>query len=89
MLINTISSSSWGDGVFMLGQTSTIVGLSLHYNKGNAPCFVFLASYSSLLYIVVSGFIPIDVLWTLQATSVPIMFVGKVCVIYSIMSHIV
>lgn len=74
--------SSWGDGVFMLAQTSTIAGLSLHYNKGNGPCFIFLVLYSIILYITVSGFVAVDLLWTFQATSVPVMFTGKVNLIF-------
>lgn len=70
--------SSWGEGVFILAQTSSIAGLSLHYNKGNAPCFIFLGLYSIILYVVTAGFVTVDLLWIFQATSVPVMFVGKV-----------
>ncbi|XP_065201884.1 mannose-P-dolichol utilization defect 1 protein homolog [Planococcus citri] len=74
--------SSWGDSVFMLAQTSTIAGLSLHFNKGNLPCFVFLIVYSILVYLSVSGFVAVHILWFFQASSVPVMFIGKMIQVY-------
>ena len=62
----------------MLGQTSTITGLSFHYNVGDIPCFVFLTLYSMVLYFSTSGAVSVDALWYFQASSVPVMFIGKV-----------
>lgn len=79
-MILYFTCSSWGEGVFILAQTSSIAGLALRYNKGAMPCLIFLGLYSIILYVVTAGFVTVELLWTFQATSVPVMFVGKVSI---------
>jgi len=69
--------SAWGDALFLLIQTMLIAAMVLHYNYSSNLAAAFVAVFSVVLYALVSGLTPIDVLWSLQAVSVPIMFAGK------------
>lgn len=41
-----------------------------------AACFVSL--FSTLLWALMSGYTPVEVLWSMQVINVPIIVVGKV-----------
>lgn len=65
----------------MMVQIVIIALLVLHYNYSSNMAAGFLAVFSSVLYVLVGGLTPIDILWSLQAVGIPIMFAGKVITI--------
>ncbi|CAH0726463.1 unnamed protein product, partial [Brenthis ino] len=69
--------SAWGDGTFLAIQTAIIAALVLHYGGSPAKASLFLAVYAGLVSVLVSGFTPKDILWTMQATNVPIIVAAK------------
>ena len=69
--------SAWGEGTFLAIQTAIIAALVLHYGKASAKAAVFLATYVGIVSALISGFTPIDVLWTMQAVNVPIILSAK------------
>ncbi|XP_075213041.1 mannose-P-dolichol utilization defect 1 protein homolog isoform X2 [Lycorma delicatula] len=69
--------SAWGDALFLLIQTVLIAVLVLHYNRSSSTASAFLICFLAILYALVGGMTPVDYLWSMQATSVPIMFLGK------------
>lgn len=55
-----------------------IAAMVLHFNYSSNLAAAFIGMFSVILYTLVGGYTPLDVLWSLQAVSVPIMFAGKV-----------
>lgn len=78
LLIDTDDYSAWGDTFFLLIQTTVIALLVLHYNYSSSLAAGFVAVFSAVLYVLVGGLTPIDILWSMQTISIPIMFAGKV-----------
>ncbi|CAH2234878.1 mannose-P-dolichol utilization defect 1 protein homolog [Pararge aegeria] len=69
--------SAWGDGTFLAIQTSIIASLVLHYGGSSGKAAAFLATYVGIVAAVVSGHVPKDVLWNMQALNVPIIVIAK------------
>ncbi|XP_059059322.1 mannose-P-dolichol utilization defect 1 protein homolog [Achroia grisella] len=69
--------SAWGEGTFLAIQTAIIAALVLHYGGGAGRAAVFLATYVGLVSALVSGFTPTDILWSMQAATVPIILIAK------------
>ncbi|XP_054284489.1 mannose-P-dolichol utilization defect 1 protein homolog [Macrosteles quadrilineatus] len=69
--------SAWGDALFLLIQTTLIAAMVLHFNYSSNLAAVFVGVFSIILYALLGGLTPLDILWSLQAVSVPIMFAGK------------
>jgi len=70
--------SAWGEASFLAIQTSVIAALVLLYNSSSfLLSFSFIAGYLAVLYSLISGITPIDVLWSMQAANVPIILISK------------
>ncbi|XP_050685555.1 mannose-P-dolichol utilization defect 1 protein homolog [Leptidea sinapis] len=69
--------SAWGDGTFLAIQTATIAALVLNYSGAPTKAGIFLAMYTGLVSILVSGYTPVNILWNMQAMNVPIIFIAK------------
>ncbi|GLH16156.1 Mannose-P-dolichol utilization defect 1 protein homolog [Gryllus bimaculatus] len=69
--------SAWGEGLFLALQTAVIAALVLLFSGSSARAAAFVASYVALLFVLLSGLTPVDVLWSLQALNVPIIVAGK------------
>lgn len=69
--------SAWGDGVFLAFQTAMIAALVLHYGGAPTRAAIFVAAYSSIVYVLMGGFTPLEYLWSAQAFNVPVLFIGK------------
>lgn len=54
-----------------------IAMLVLRYNVNNAISTIFTCLYAVVIYILVT-MTPVQTLWSMQATSVPVLFAGKV-----------
>lgn len=69
--------SAYGDGAFLAIQTAVIGSLILHYQGSTGKVLAFCLSYLSFCYILMSGLTPMNVLWSLQASIIPIIVVSK------------
>lgn len=69
--------SAWGDVFFLAIQTAIIAILVLHHNSSRTNVFLFIVTYLSLSYVLMSGLTPIEILWSLQALNIPILIAGK------------
>ncbi|CAG9121403.1 unnamed protein product [Plutella xylostella] len=69
--------SAWGEGVFLAIQTSIIAALVIHYGGASTKAFMFLATYVGAISALLSGYTPVHVLWSMQAMTVPIVFIAK------------
>ncbi|CAH3841770.1 mannose-P-dolichol utilization defect 1 protein homolog [Pieris brassicae] len=69
--------SAWGEGTFLALQTAAIAALVLHYGGSPMQAALFLSVYPAVVSALVSGYTPVDVLWTMQAVNVPIILVAK------------
>ncbi|XP_038209309.1 mannose-P-dolichol utilization defect 1 protein homolog [Zerene cesonia] len=69
--------SAWGEGTFLAIQTATIAALVLHYSGSPTQAAIFLSTYPAIVSVLVSGYTPLNVLWTMQAVNVPIIFIAK------------
>lgn len=79
--------SSWGDASFLAVQTVAVAGLVLYYNGAVAKVIAFLATYLSVVFVLMGGLTPIDVLWNLQTLNIPILFFGKMTQAYTNFSN--
>ena len=48
------------------------------YNGGYAKGTTFLAAYIAVVASVVTGFVPLKVLWAAQTINIPVILMGKV-----------
>uniref|UniRef100_T1J718 Mannose-P-dolichol utilization defect 1 protein homolog n=1 Tax=Strigamia maritima TaxID=126957 RepID=T1J718_STRMM len=69
--------SAWGEGFFLLIQTTIIALLVLYYEFSLLPLILFASIYSSVLFYLLGGLAPIEVLSMMQATNVPIIVIAK------------
>ncbi|XP_026328605.1 mannose-P-dolichol utilization defect 1 protein homolog [Hyposmocoma kahamanoa] len=69
--------SAWGEGTFLAIQTAIIAALVLHYGGATGKAVSFLAVYSAIVAVLISGQTPTKVLWTMQAINVPIIVAAK------------
>ncbi|CAL4117656.1 unnamed protein product, partial [Meganyctiphanes norvegica] len=77
ILIESYPFSSYGDGFFLLIQTSIIGSLVLHYGGSTQKAFAFIIAIVSITLCLCFGGVPLDLLWTLQAANIPVVFCGK------------
>lgn len=69
--------STWGDSSFLAVQTVAIAALVLHYNSTITNVILFIVSYLAICYVLMGGPTPVDILWSLQALTIPILIAGK------------
>lgn len=75
--------SAWGDALFLLIQSTIITALVLNYNFSSVSAVSFVVAFSGILFGLVGGFTSLEVLWSMQAVSAPIMFIGKLAQAYA------
>ncbi|MCL4132628.1 UNVERIFIED_CONTAM: hypothetical protein GTU68_043482 [Idotea baltica] len=75
--VNGYPFSAYGDGFFLLIQTSLIGSMVLHYAGAKQLGVLFSVAVASLSILLSSGLTPLRVLWILQATNIPIVFSAK------------
>lgn len=69
--------TAWGEALFLLVETALIAFLVLWYDKKKGAAALFVTLYAGLVYTLMSGLTPINVLWTLQAANLPLAISGK------------
>ncbi|KAI1292651.1 Mannose-P-dolichol utilization defect 1 -like protein [Halotydeus destructor] len=69
--------AAWGEALFLLFETGLIAFLVLWYDKKKIRSILGVILYAGILYVLMSGRTPIDVLWKLQALNLPLAISGK------------
>ncbi|XP_071517349.1 mannose-P-dolichol utilization defect 1 protein homolog [Panulirus ornatus] len=75
--VNSYPFSSYGDGVFLLIQTSIIGALVYHFGGSTQKGVTFFVTIASITLFFCSGIIPLKILWVFQAFNIPVVFAGK------------
>ncbi|KAG7168029.1 Mannose-P-dolichol utilization defect 1 protein-like [Homarus americanus] len=75
--VNGYPFSSYGDGMFLLIQTTIIGTLIYHFGGATEKAVAFLGVVASLVLFLCSGVVSLNILWTLQACNIPVVFAGK------------
>ncbi|XP_045618330.2 mannose-P-dolichol utilization defect 1 protein homolog isoform X1 [Procambarus clarkii] len=75
--VNRYPFSSYGDGVFLLIQTAIIGALVYHFGGSTERAIAFFLTVGSLTLLLCSGIVSLQILWTLQACNIPVVFAGK------------
>uniref|UniRef100_A0A069DXX9 Solute carrier family 66 member 3 n=1 Tax=Panstrongylus megistus TaxID=65343 RepID=A0A069DXX9_9HEMI len=74
--VRSFPFSAYGEGLFLGVQTLMIAMLVLKYNVNSAISVIFTSMYAVAIYVLVT-MTPVQTLWSMQATSVPVLFAGK------------
>ncbi|XP_014677358.1 PREDICTED: mannose-P-dolichol utilization defect 1 protein-like [Priapulus caudatus] len=80
---NKFPFSAWGEGFFLILQTCTICVLVLHYGGKLGIAVVFMLAYSAVLSLMLSGLVPINILWIFQSCNIAIVIGSKLVQILS------
>jgi mannose-P-dolichol utilization defect protein 1 len=73
--------SAWGEACFLAVQTAIVAMLVLWYNNGSILLALsLLVAYCASVYGLVTGLTPIDTLRSMQAATIPVIVVSKVCI---------
>ncbi|XP_055859163.1 mannose-P-dolichol utilization defect 1 protein homolog [Episyrphus balteatus] len=81
--MNGYPFSAWGDAVFLILQTAAIAALIFFYGGSSAKAGVFLAAYSTIVYVLNSGLTPLKIIFMAQSINIPIILVGKMTQAYT------
>jgi hypothetical protein len=73
--------SAWGEGFFLASQTAVVGALVLYFGRSIKETVLFTVSYLAICLILMGGYTPVNVLWSLQALNVPIICVSKVSIL--------
>jgi len=76
-LAHSFPISAWGESLFLMLMTSLVAFLILYYDKSKQLAYGFIFSFSVLVYLMMSGIIPLHVLWALQVLNVPLVISSK------------
>lgn len=74
---NNFVFSQWGDSLFIFVQMGIVITQILYFNSRLNMVIVFLAAYSSAILAVVCGYIPMNVLTMLQASTIFVVGISK------------
>ena len=74
--------TSWGEALFLTIETAAIAFFVIYFGSKKVQSFIFLIVFSLISYVLMSGLTPINVLWSLQATNLPLVVVGKLIQAY-------
>ncbi|XP_078491706.1 mannose-P-dolichol utilization defect 1 protein [Ciona intestinalis] len=69
--------STWGDAFFLMLQNVFIGAMIQHYKGKTGTGGAFVVLYSTIVYILISGFTPLSVLSALQASLMPAVVIAK------------
>uniref|UniRef100_H2Y6B6 Mannose-P-dolichol utilization defect 1 protein homolog n=1 Tax=Ciona savignyi TaxID=51511 RepID=H2Y6B6_CIOSA len=69
--------STWGDAFFLMLQNIFMGAAIQHYNGKTGTGAAFVLMYMTVLFVLLSGFIPLSVLSALQASQMPAVVISK------------
>lgn len=76
-LANAFPLSAWGESLFLMLMTALIAFLIVYYDVRRSYAYVFVLAYGTLAYVLMSGVLGRDTLWTLQVLNLPLIISGK------------
>lgn len=74
--------SSWGESIFLMIETAIIGFLILLYSNKGPQANLFAAFYSTCIYMLFNGLVPVSALWKMQMVNLPIIVCGKMIQAY-------
>ncbi|KAB7507909.1 Mannose-P-dolichol utilization defect 1-like protein [Armadillidium nasatum] len=75
--VNRYPFSAYGDGFFLLLQTALVGFFVLLYGGKTQEALLYFATVLGFLGVLCSGFVPMTILWTLQASIIPVIVTAK------------
>lgn len=76
-LANSFPLSAWGESLFLMCMTTLVAFLIITYDKSSNLAAIFLALYGTIAYVLISGMVPLRILWGLQVLNVPLVISSK------------
>ena len=70
--------SQYGDSMFVAAQMAIIIMQILYFSDYSAYAFAFLATLWAVVSAIMYHYIPLNVLYMIQAAGIPIIIVSKV-----------
>lgn len=70
--------SAWGESVIKASQTSLIVVLCFYFTNRRLAAVLFPFLYCAVVYVLVSGITPMDVLVKLVSLNIPFLCISRV-----------
>ncbi|KAH9526484.1 Mannose-P-dolichol utilization defect 1 protein [Dermatophagoides farinae] len=74
---NGFPFSAWGEALFILFMTSFIAFLIIYYDINKGQAFLFMIVFTSTFAILMSGHVPMKILWMGQAAALPLIISSK------------
>lgn len=81
-LANSFPISAWGESMFLMLMTALVASLIIYYDINKISSYLFVATYSTIVYILMSGFVPLSTLWTFQVMNLPLIISSKLVQIW-------
>ena len=69
--------TAWGESLFLLLETALIAFLVLWFEGKRVTGLLYLVTHSLFLFVLMSGWTPVHILWCLQACTLPLAISGK------------
>ena len=76
-LANNFPISAWGEALFLMLMTTLVAFLIIFYDVSGQRAGLFLLTYTSSAYVLMSGLVPMNILWGLQVLNVPLVISSK------------
>lgn len=80
---NGFPFSAWGESLFIMLMTSVIAFLIIYYDISKSRSLLFMVSFGIVISILLSGRVPIDILWIGQVSALPLMISSKLIQVWS------
>lgn len=76
-LANNFPISAWGEALFLMFMTTLVAFLILKYDASVHRAGLFLFTFTTFSYVLMSGLVPVKILWFLQVLNVPLVISSK------------
>lgn len=74
---NGFPFSAWGEALFILFMTSLIAFLIIYYDINKGKAFLFMMMFTTVFAVLMSGHVPMQLLWLGQAAALPLIISSK------------
>lgn len=80
---NGFPFSAWGESLFIMLMTSIIAFLIIYYDNSKSQSLIFMVSFGIVISILLSGRVPMNILWIGQVSALPLMISSKLIQVWS------
>ena len=84
MFTRVLYNSTYGDALFLAFETWFIAYLVLGYNFSQTSAILYSGIAGASIAYLLSPLAPMNLLWTLQASVMPIIATARVSVLYNV-----